>query len=182
MVKALLASACSLGSSPAYPNCPKRRLRTRTSPSKITSRHLSRQGLSIHSWVACNSAAYSRHEQRLSGPCQGTCRLQDSEPKLRSGYSSEKIDIRPLFKSLHCNLHPIGIALAAITHLISRPTKKCRTCAPVLGLKFICRPLQHPSLTGRSSGRQHRPCLRHFHGLCWCPTHLRCSGAAYLGS
>ena len=36
------------------------------------------------------------------------------------------------------------------------------------------------SLTGRSSGRQHRPCLRHSHGLCWYPPHLRCSGAAYL--
>ena len=38
-----------------------------------------------------------------------------------------------------------------------------------------------PSLTGRSSGRQQGPWLRHFHGPCWCPTHLRCSGAAYLG-
>lgn len=37
-------------------------------------------------------------------------------------------------------------------------------------------------LTQRSSGRQHWPWLRHFHGQCWCPTHLRCSGAAYLGS
>jgi hypothetical protein len=30
------------------------------------------------------------------------------------------------------------------------------------------------SLTGRSSGRQHWPRLRHFHGQCWCPRHLRC--------
>ena len=37
------------------------------------------------------------------------------------------------------------------------------------------------SLTGRSSGHQHRPWLRHSHGLCWCPPHLRCSGAPYLG-
>ena len=37
------------------------------------------------------------------------------------------------------------------------------------------------SLTGRSSGRQQGPWLRHFHGPCWCPTHLRCYGAAYLG-
>jgi hypothetical protein len=36
------------------------------------------------------------------------------------------------------------------------------------------------SLTGRSSGRQHWPWLRHFHGQCRYPTHLRCSGAAYL--
>lgn len=33
----------------------------------------------------------------------------------------------------------------------------------------------------RSRGPQQRPCLRHFHGLCWCPPHLRCSGAPYLG-
>jgi hypothetical protein len=36
------------------------------------------------------------------------------------------------------------------------------------------------SLTGRSSGRQYWPWLRHFIGQYWCPTHLRCSGAAYL--
>ena len=36
-------------------------------------------------------------------------------------------------------------------------------------------------LTGRSSGRQPWPWLRHFHGQGWCPAHLRCSGAAYLG-
>jgi hypothetical protein len=34
---------------------------------------------------------------------------------------------------------------------------------------------------GRSSGRQHWPWLRHFHGQCWYPPHFRCSGAAYLG-
>ncbi len=33
-------------------------------------------------------------------------------------------------------------------------------------------------ITGRSSGRQYRPWLRHSHGLYWCPAHLRCSGAA----
>ncbi len=33
----------------------------------------------------------------------------------------------------------------------------------------------------RSRGPQQRPCLRHFHGLCWCPPHLRRSGAPYLG-
>jgi hypothetical protein len=38
----------------------------------------------------------------------------------------------------------------------------------------------HCRLTRRSSGRQQGPCLRHFHGPCWCPSHLRCSGAAYL--
>ncbi len=37
------------------------------------------------------------------------------------------------------------------------------------------------SLTGRSSGHQQGPRLRHCLGPCWCPTHLRCSGAAYLG-
>ena len=29
--------------------------------------------------------------------------------------------------------------------------------------------LIQPGLTGRSSGRQHWPCLRHFYGQCWCP-------------
>ena len=37
------------------------------------------------------------------------------------------------------------------------------------------------SLTGRSSGHQQGPRLRHCLGPCWCPAHLRCSGAAYLG-
>ena len=37
------------------------------------------------------------------------------------------------------------------------------------------------SLTGRSSRRQYWPWLRHFYGQYWYPTHLRCSGAAYLG-
>lgn len=36
-------------------------------------------------------------------------------------------------------------------------------------------------LTGRSSGHQQGPRLRHCLGPCWCPAHLRCSGAAYLG-
>ncbi len=38
-----------------------------------------------------------------------------------------------------------------------------------------------PSLTERSSGHQQGPRLRHCLGPCWCPSHLRCSGAAYLG-
>ncbi len=37
------------------------------------------------------------------------------------------------------------------------------------------------SLTGRSSGHQQGPRLRHCLGPCWYPPHLRCSGAAYLG-
>jgi hypothetical protein len=37
------------------------------------------------------------------------------------------------------------------------------------------------SLTVRSSRRQYWPWLRHFYGQYWYPTHLRCSGAAYLG-
>ncbi len=36
-------------------------------------------------------------------------------------------------------------------------------------------------LTGRSSGRQHRPCLRHFHGQCWCPPPYRAPAPLTLG-
>jgi hypothetical protein len=41
--------------------------------------------------------------------------------------------------------------------------------------------LTSTSLTGRSSGRQHRPCLRHSHGLCRCPTPCRAPAPLTLG-